>query len=211
MALNENWHIKSRSHSCSVTDRRFEDGEEFYAAIFEAPTGEEGFVRRDYCKEAWDDLLATDGSEMPFSFWKTTYEAPVHQPKEETVKKEDAESLLRRLVEEDEAHTENARFILAVMLERKKILKNTDTQRIGDTKLLLYEHRKTGDVLMIVDPEIPLDQIESVQQEIADLLAGGPAAAAAAKAGIDTRQPEQTPDTSQANASGTPGSNEPPQ
>jgi len=172
MALNENWHIKSRSHSCSVSGRRFEDGEQFYAAIFQAPAGEDGFIRRDYSKQAWDELIATTGSEMPFSFWKSTYEAPVHQPKEEPVKKQDAESLLRRLIDEDDAHTENARFILAVMLERKKILKNTDSQRIGETKLLLYEHRKSGDVLMIVDPEIPLHQIESVQQQIADLLSG---------------------------------------
>jgi len=185
MAFNDTWNIKGRSPFCSITERKFEDGESFYAAIFDAPEGEEGFVRRDFSIEAWKDHEKQSDAAKPFSFWKSTYEAPVREEKEESVRKEDAESLLRRLVEEDEAHTENARFILAVMLERKKILKQTDSQRIGETKLLIYEHRKTGDVLIIADPQIPLDQVENVQEEVADLLAGGKAAAAAEKLGMN--------------------------
>ncbi len=192
MALNDNWNIKGRSPSCSITERKFEDGESFYAAIFDAPDGEEGFVRRDFSIDAWKDYEKQDNTPKPFSFWKSIYEAPVREEKEESVRKEDAESLLRRLVEEDEAHTENARFILAVMLERKKILKQTDSQRIGETKLLIYEHRKSGDVIIIADPQIPLDQVENVQEEVADLLSGGKAAAAAEKVGIDPDAPTST-------------------
>lgn len=196
MALNDTWNIKGRSPSCSITERKFEDGESFYAAIFDAPDGEEGFVRRDFSIDAWKDHEKKDNTPKPFSFWKSTYEAPVREEKEESVRKEDAESLLRRLVEEDEAHTENARFILAVMLERKKILKQTDSQRIGETKLLIYEHRKSGDVLIIADPQIPLDQVENVQEEVADLLAGGKAAAAAEKLGMTPEAPTNTDDKS---------------
>ena len=202
MALNDSWNIKGRSPHCSITERQFEDGESFYAAIFEATESDERFVRKDFSIDAWNDYEKQDDAAQPFSFWKSTYEAPVREVKEEAVRKEDAESLLQRLVEEDEAYTENARFILAVMLERKKTLKQTDSQRIGETKLLIYEHRKTGDVLIIADPQIPLDEVDKVQEEVADLLAGGKAANAAEKAGIsEEASPEQTEEPKASEAS----------
>jgi len=73
-------------------------------------------------------------------------------------------------VEEDEAHTENARYILAVMLERKKLLRETDTQEVPSGILRVYEHRKTGDVYLIKDPQIPLSDVEKVQAEVKQLL-----------------------------------------
>ncbi|MDA7649263.1 hypothetical protein N8580_02895, partial [Akkermansiaceae bacterium] len=86
------------------------------------------------------------------------------------VVQDDPETLLRRLVEEEEEHTEKARYILAVMLERKKILRETDTQKLPSGILRVYEHRKTGDVFIIKDPEIALADVEMVQEEIRDLL-----------------------------------------
>jgi hypothetical protein len=89
------------------------------------------------------------------------------------VEKENAEELLKRLVEEDEDHTENVRYILAVMLERQKLLRETDTQRTPNGILRVYEHRKTGEVFIIKDPDIPLSKIDDVQGEIILLLEGG--------------------------------------
>ena len=37
----------------------------------------------------------------------------------------------------------------------------------------IYEHTKTGEVFVIPDPQLRLDQIEQVQQEVAALLAPG--------------------------------------
>ena len=81
-----------------------------------------------------------------------------------------AEEILQRLVEEDEDHTENARFILAVMLERQKLLRETDHQRTPSGILRVYEHRKTGEVFIVKDPNIPLSEVETVQNEVFALL-----------------------------------------
>ncbi len=172
--MTQDWKIKTRGHTCTATGRTFEDEEVFYTALFEEE-GEEGFVRRDYSSQAWNDLRETL---KPFSYWRTTYQAPKEEPgKREVVEKESAEGLLRRLVEEDDPLTENARFILAVMLERKKTLRETDSQSLGDAKLRIYEHAKTGEVYIIRDPLLRLDQLESIQREVAELLAGrGPGA-----------------------------------
>jgi len=169
MPINENWNIRSRSHTCERTGEAFADGETFYTALFEDPkTGE--LLRRDYSVASWEALRE---ELQPFSFWKSVYEAPRHEVKPEVVEKESAESLLRRLIEEDNPGTENTRYILAVMLERKKILKHTATRETDDANFLVYEHPKSGEVYIIRDPELRLDQVEAVQREVSLLLGYG--------------------------------------
>jgi hypothetical protein len=73
-------------------------------------------------------------------------------------------------VEEDEDHTENTRYILAVMLERQKILRETDNQRTPNGIIRVYENRKSGEVYIVKDPDIPLSEVEAVQDEVFILL-----------------------------------------
>lgn len=170
MALPESWHIRSRGRSCAATDRHFEDGETIMTALFSDPESS-GYLRKDFCIDAWKARADTD--ERPFSFWKAVYHAPVAGEKPDAFKKESPEDLLRRLVEEEEDHTENVRYILAVMLERQKVLRETDTQRTPSGILRVYEHRKLGDLFIVRDPDIPLDQVERVQEEVLMLLESG--------------------------------------
>ena len=173
MPINENWNIRSRSHTCAHTGATFADGETFYTALFEDAKTDE-LVRRDYSVESWE---AVRGELHPFSIWKSIYEAPRHEEKPEVTEKEGAEGLLRRLIEEDNIGTENTRYILAVMLERKRILKQTATRDTDDASFLIYEHPKSGEVYIIRDPELRLDQVEAVQREVSVMLGyGGPAA-----------------------------------
>ena len=169
MAITENWNIRSRAHACAHTGNPFTQGESFYTALFDDPaTGD--LIRRDFSLAAWDDARALA---EPFSFWKSTYEPPVSDAKPEVVEKENAESLLRRLIEENSPGSENTRYILAVMLERKKILKHTATRDSDDASFLIYEHPKSGEIYIIRDPELKLDQVEAVQREVSLLLTLG--------------------------------------
>jgi hypothetical protein len=59
------------------------------------------------------------------------------------------------------------------MLERKKILVEKDTQAVPSGILRVYEHRKEGDVFLIRDPNIALDEVEAMQQEVIDMLENG--------------------------------------
>ena len=166
MAIAESWHVRSRGRECAATQRHFTEGETIVTALFPDPESS-GYLRRDYCVDAW--ATQQESGESPFSFWRTTYTAPASgetKPEE----KLSAGEILTRLVEEDEDHTENARFILAVMLERQKLLRETDSQRTPNGILRVYEHRKTGEVFIVKDPDIPLSEVESVQQEVFILL-----------------------------------------
>jgi len=60
--------------------------------------------------------------------WKTLFHAP-ESNKEKLVEKKDAESLFRHLLAKENEEDFNAIFILAVMLERKKILIERDVQK----------------------------------------------------------------------------------
>lgn len=167
MALADNWHLRSRGRECTATQTPFQNGETIVTAIFPDPESS-GYVRRDFSVEGWKNRQ--EDGDKPFSFWRTVYTSNASAEKQEAVEKESAEDILRRLIEEDEDHTENTRYILAVMLERQKLLRETDSQRTPTGIIRVYEHRKTGEVLIVRDPDIPLSQIEAVQMEVVELL-----------------------------------------
>ena len=180
--MSQIWNIKSRSHECARTGRPFEKGEPFHTAIyFDTKTGE--FIRRDLSLDAWQEETT---ERTPYSYWRVEYVKPESaKPVVEITGREGPESLLRRLVEDDNPRTENARYILTLMLERKKLLVQREAKEGENGRMLLYEHRKTGEVFIIRDPELRLDEIESVQDEVATLLGfGGPAAESAEAVGM---------------------------
>ena len=104
---------------------------------------------------------------QPFSFWKTRYEPPAAAPPE-PLAKESAEELLRRLLSENAQP--NACYVLAAMLERKRMLKHVKTESTDSGRVLIYEHAKSGDVFIVTDVQLRLDELESVQTEVATLL-----------------------------------------
>lgn len=175
------WEIKGRAKQCTATQRPFEEGEFFYTLLFDEKAG---FRREDLCEEAWQQRQSEEKNNesekksgkkdkkvaQPFSFWRSKFELPPPPPPE-TLKKQTAEDLLRRYMEDGDSAHANARYILALMLERKRILKQIEAKKSGGIRTLIYEHTKTGDVFVIPEPSLQLDQIEAVQNEVAALLA----------------------------------------
>jgi hypothetical protein len=66
-----------------------------------------------------------------------------------------------------------AGYILAVMLERKRILKVKEQIVRDGQRVFIYEQPKTGDIFTIADPNLRLDQLEEVQRDVAMLLEQG--------------------------------------
>lgn len=158
--MNQDWEIRKRSDLCTATQRPFEEGEFFYTALYREG---DGFRREDVSEEAW----AARGEEpRPFSFWRSKFEMPPPPPPE-PLAKQDAESILRRLVAEQAEATRNARYILALMLERKRILKPMPSE---DDSVMVYEHAATGETFLIPNPHLRLEQVPEVQREVSALL-----------------------------------------
>ncbi len=109
----------------------------------------------------------------PLSAWQTDFVPPA-PPEPETLKKDDAESLLRRLITDNAPGMRNARYILALMLERKKVVRQIERQRQDDVSILVYEHIPSSEVWLIEDPGLKLGELSAVQEEVAHLLTHGP-------------------------------------
>lgn len=165
--MTQEWTIQSRAEKCAATGEPFKEGEYFYTLLFD---DKDGLRREDLSEEAWK---ARNDNIQPFSFWRSKFEPPP-PPEPEPIGRQTAEDLLRRYMEESSAQHAAARFLLAAMLERKKLLKEVESKHTTDGQLTrIYEHTKTGEVFVIPDPELRLDQLEQVQLEVASLLGPG--------------------------------------
>lgn len=157
------WDIQSRSHACTGCQNGFADKQAYHTLL---SFGAEGYQRRDLCRECFSQA----SREGVFSYWQGEYKLPPPPPPE-AIQKDTAETLLRKLVAANDPAQAGACYILAVMLERKRILKHRDTtQDAAGNEVLVYEHAQTGESFTVPDPHLRLDQLEDVQRQVADLL-----------------------------------------
>jgi hypothetical protein len=160
--LPNEWAITHRADACAVTRRPFVPGEYFYTLLYH---GADGYRREDLSEEAWQNR---NENIQPFSFWKSRYEPwPPKSP--EALPRENAEQLFRRLIASQNPPA-NACYVLAAMLERKRILKQVKTEQSANGRVLIYEQPSTGDVFIVPEPQLRLHELETVQNEVAELL-----------------------------------------
>src|SRR5207248_7215467 len=161
--LSNEWAIRHRADFCAVTQRPFVPGEYFYTLLYH---DSDGYRREDLSEEAWQ---SRNENIRPFSFWKSRYE-PLPPKPAEPVPKENAEQLFRRLISSNNPPA-NACYVLAAMLERKRVLKQVKTEsRNGGRRVLIYEQGTTGDVFGVPDPQLRLDEMETVSNVVAQSL-----------------------------------------
>ena len=147
--------------------------------------------------EGWAQELS---ERQPFSFWKSVYVKNAPEARPEITSKESGMSLLQRLIEENEPHTENARYILALMLERKRVLAPTSVKETEQGRMMFYENKKTGEAFVIRDPELRLDEVANVQEEVATLLGFGSTVAEPPKpAPVEEKSPAPEPEVAAEN------------
>lgn len=166
------WNIRAHAHACQVSGEPFKDGDSYHTLLVYA--GREGYQRLDVCERVWNEQFSDNASQREgyVSHWQGTYRVPPPPPPE-PIKKENAESLLRKLVELGDERYLEATYILAVMLERKRILKVRDQLMENGRRTFVYEHVKTKEMFTIPDMNLRLDQLEAVQREVAHLLEHG--------------------------------------
>lgn len=163
------WNIKSRAHACGACGKGFVDQEAYHTLLFDEKTE---FLRLDICQECWQKQYSEGARDRKgfVSYWQGVYEAPAPRP--EPIQRETAESLLRKLIEQNDPRFIPAGYILAVMLERKRVLKVKDQMMREGQRVFVYEQPQTGDLFTIVDPNLQLNQLEQVHHDVAALLAG---------------------------------------
>lgn len=164
------WNIQARAHACEACGKSFVDKETYHTLLFDERAD---FRRSDICRGCWEKQYSDGARERKgfVSYWQGVYEAPA--PPVEAIKKDTAESLLRKIIELNDPQYVPAAFILAVMLERKRLLKVKEQVTRESQRVFVYEQPGTGDIFTIVDPCLQLNQLEAVQHAVADLLEHG--------------------------------------
>jgi hypothetical protein len=168
--MNE-WNIQSRSRLCQACEKPFADKHPYHTVLFEE---KQQYHRLDICPSCWESQHREGASERKgfISQWQGIYHAPPAVPVD-AIQKESAESLLRKLIEANDPTHGPVCYILAAMLERKRILKVKEQIQGESGRVFVYEHARTGDVFTIADPNLQLGQLEEVQRDTAQLLAHG--------------------------------------
>lgn len=195
------WNIQSRGHTCQACQKQFADQEAFHTLLFDQ---KQHYHRLDICEACWTAQFSQGATDRKgfVSYWQGVFEQPPAAPPD-AIQKETAETLLRKLMELNDPSHAGALFILAVMLERKRLFKVKAQLTQGGHRAFVYEHAQSGDLFTIPDPNLQLDQLEDVQRDVAHLLEHGlqtpltePAPEAPAPSdqagGVATPAPEQS-------------------
>ena len=164
------WNIQTRASACESCAQPFADRQSLHTLLFDEPPD---LRRMDVCENCWKNQFSQGARDRKgfLSHWQTIYEAPA--PAADPIHKDTAETLLRKLIEQNDPRYAPAGYILAVMLERKRILKVKEQIVRDGKRVFIYEQPKTGDIFTIADPDLRLDQLEQVQRDVAQLLEQG--------------------------------------
>ena len=194
------WNIRTRALTCTVCGKAFEAGENLRSAVLPfAHERAQAFLAEKATGDGAPETPAEKappadaqpgGSRVlprirrvcrrkgPTNGRPRASSPPPSDAAQDPLRRETAESLLRSLLEADDAENHlPAIFLLALQLERKRILKERAVRHTPDgIPVHFYEHRKSGDILLIRDPHLTDAQIPEAQAEIERLLGLRPAA-----------------------------------
>ena len=165
------WNFQSRAHACHACAKPFANRQAYHTLLaFERHE----LARQDVCEACWTAQFSEGASDRKgfISHWVGEYQAPPAAAPD-AIQKETAETLLRKLMEKNDPQYRAAAYILAVMLERKRVLKVKEQIIRDSQRVFIYEQPKTGDLFSIPDPKLQLDQLDQVQHDVAALLEHG--------------------------------------
>ena len=157
----DEWEINKPLGQCYGTERKIESGEEYFAALVETA---EGLQRRDFCADYWE-------SQKPdvFCYWKTRLPEP-GQKKQLFVDDQMLMAFFERLEKETEPEKINFRFVLALILMRKRILKYDDTRTEDGHEIWRLRIVGEKQIVEVVNPHLDEEQIEQLSSQIGEIL-----------------------------------------
>ena len=148
---------------CAVSGRPIEPGEKFFAVVRETPTGLE---RLDVAPEAWERFERRD----LLGFWQTTMPRPEQKAKKLFVDDEVLCTLFERLADTSEPAKLNFRFVLGLILMRKRIVLYETTRNEEGRDVWVVRLKGREDRLDLVDPKLTEAQVAEVSQQLGEIL-----------------------------------------
>ena len=147
---------------CSLTGADIPAGEKFMAALRETPAG---FERLDISITAWPGFDRRD----VVGFWQTTMPSQ-EQKKKLFVDDEVLCELFERLKETTEPAKLNFRFVLGLILMRKKLLVYDNTRKEDDQEVWTLHFKGREYRLDLIDPKLNEQAMTEVSQQLSQIL-----------------------------------------
>jgi len=155
------WEINKPIGQCSGSGRTIEYGQEYFGALVQS---DEGLKRCDFCKDYWEN-------EKPevFCFWKTKLPDP-EQKKRIFIDDNMLMAFFERLQNETDQEKINFRFVLTLILMRKRLFKYDET--IIEDEKEIWRLRVTGskEFVDVVNPHLDEEQIEQLSSQLGEIL-----------------------------------------
>ena len=157
----DEWEINKPLGQCYGTGRAIKPGEEYFGALVETA---DGLQRRDFSAEYWE-------SEKPETFchWRTKLPDP-DQKKQTFVDDEMLMAFFERLAGETEQEKLNFRFVLALVLMRKRRLKYDATRTEDEQEIWRLRVVGENEFAEVVNPNLDDEQIEQLSGQIGQIL-----------------------------------------
>jgi hypothetical protein len=165
------YQIQTNTRRCALSGRSLEPGDRFFTVLVDTGGNLE---RRDYCADAWSGPPAE-----AFSFWSGRITAP----EAKRLPPIDTELLLdcfQRLAGQDDPERVRFRYIVALLLVRRKKLRLVDSEATGvrgqgpqvseDQSVMTLRNPHDGQVYKVIDPKLSADEMTAVQDEVYRLL-----------------------------------------
>jgi len=165
--MPKDYDIARPAGACLRCGRELQAGDEFMAVLAEA---DDQLLREDYCLSCWDG----DGRKGPAGDVLGTWRTRVPRPKEKKRLFVDDDLLVnffQRLADANSPAKMAFRYVLALVLMRKRLLVYDRTERPDDgTEVWNMHLRGSGQVCSMVDPKMDQDRISEVSQQLGQIL-----------------------------------------
>jgi tRNA U54 and U55 pseudouridine synthase Pus10 len=165
MALDREYKIEASSRQCHTCGRVFVVQDDYYSAVVEM--AEDQFVRQDFCPDCWNP------EHSYFSFWKTRVpraEAPSRGPR--FVDMERLLQLFQRLEEQEDGEAQRFRYVLALVLMRKRRLRLLSSRRLkgGSGEELTVREVGAGREYVVTCPSLSETELAGVADRLREIL-----------------------------------------
>lgn len=164
MIANE-WKLPPRAEACAACGRAFEDGQTIQACIFITAGG---FARTDLCS----DCPQPDGPE-PLGVWRTRFRLHEKEPRPR-FDRTGLLGLLAQTADATDPPSQKFRFVLALLLWRKKALRLTGTTRTDGTECWHFIEARAEQSWDIPRPELTEDDLARLSAQLEALLRAEP-------------------------------------
>ena len=153
----------ARPHGiCAVSGATIAPGEKFMAALRETT---QGFERLDITLGAWPTFDRTD----VLGFWQTVMPQP-EQKKKVFVDDQVLCDLFERLSDTNEPAKINFRFVLGLILMRKRMVIYETSRSEGERELWTVRMKGRDDKLDLINPKLGEQEVLEVSQQLSEIL-----------------------------------------